>query len=481
MVNEFQKCSNGNWIEGVTGKDSRKKREAKLNKFQQDDNNCNNCLLKLLLSCRSLGEGVDFKNVHGCILFDPRQSEIEIKQIIGRSVRQLRDEDNIALPWDEQTPSNIILPLYFDSEKVQEFEDNVEDESNYLKDELLNQENGMFATVINVIAVLKEYEPLFQFKFYLKHQKSKDNDKDHEELIPVIPEDHDDDLTTTNKIVKKVVLSCSDEMFTLLRMNPKKLKNGLMQLELGVGDGSLNGFFRKEDFFKKIQECKDKMNEYIHDVNHLTERWSREAIMGKYLKSWINIQSTIVNNPDNNGHRFVNKYPEMIVAVKDLQSYELESQKQHVLIRIDHIKKLFNEYIHDVNHLNKRWDRKVIMGEDLSNWMIIQKTSVNNPDNNGDRFVNKYPRLIEAVKDLESYEIECQKQQYYIGIDHIKKIFNVYIHDVNHLNKRWGRKDIMGNDLKSWMNNQISYVNNHDKYSIFVNEYPELIEAVNCL
>ena len=37
-------------------------------------------------------------------LFDPRQSEIEIKQIIGRSVRPLRYEDNNALPWDEQTP-----------------------------------------------------------------------------------------------------------------------------------------------------------------------------------------------------------------------------------------------------------------------------------------------------------------------------------------------------------------------------------------
>ena len=190
MVNEFQKCSNGNWIEGVTGKDPRKKRDIKLNKFQQEEHT--DSLLKLLISCRSLAEGVDLKNVHGCIFFDPRQSEIEIKQIIGRTVRPLRDEDNNALPWDEQTPSNIILPLYFDPEKVQEFEDNVEDESNYLKDELLKQEDGMFATVINVIAVLKEYEPLFQFKFYLKRQKSKDDNDDNEELIPFIPEDNDD-------------------------------------------------------------------------------------------------------------------------------------------------------------------------------------------------------------------------------------------------------------------------------------------------
>ena len=173
MVNEFQKCSNGNWIEGVTGKDPRKQRDCKLKKFQQEDHT--DSLLKLLISCRSLAEGVDLKNVHGCILFDPRQSEIEIKQIIGRSVRPLRDEDNNVLPWDEQTPSNFILPLHFDPEKIQEFEDNIEDQSNYLKDEILNQEYGMFATLINVIAVLKEYEPLFQFKFYLRRHKSKDD------------------------------------------------------------------------------------------------------------------------------------------------------------------------------------------------------------------------------------------------------------------------------------------------------------------
>ena len=419
MVNEFQKCSNGNWIEGVTGKDSRKKRDCKLKKFQEDDNNFNNCLLKLLISCRSLAEGVDLKNVHGCILFDPRQSEIEIKQIIGRSVRPLRDEDNNALPWDEQTPSNIILPLYFDPEKVQEFEDNVEDESNYLKDELLNQEDGMFATVINVIAVLKEYEPLFQFKFYLKRQKSKDDD--HEELIPVIPE-HNDDLTTTNKIIKKVVLSCSDEMFTLLRMNPNKLNNGLMQLELGLRDGSLNGFFRKEDFFKKIQECKDKMNEYIHDVNHLTEKWSREAMIGKDLKIWIDKQISYVNNPDNKyANRFVNKFPELIVAVKELKAYELECQKQQILIGIDHIKKLFNEYIHDVNHLTEKWSRETIIGNDLKIWIGFQISYVNNPDNKyANMFVNKFPELIVAVKDLQQYELECQKQQILIGIDHIK-------------------------------------------------------------
>ena len=406
MVNDFKSCSNGHWIEGITGKDSSKNRQNKLKKFEEDDNDC---LLKLLLSCRSLSEGVDLKNIHGCVLFDPRQSAIEIKQIIGRSVRPFRDDNDNVLPWDEQTPSNLILPLQFDLEKIQELEHTVEGQSQYLKDEILNQEYGMFATLINVISVMKEYVPIYQFKFYLRRYKSSNsgNDEDEEELTPVCPED---DLTTTNKIVKKVLISCSDEMLTLLRMNPHKLKNGLMQLEMGLHDkSSLNGFFRKEDFFKKIQDCKDKMNEYIHDVNHLNKRWSRETIMGKDLGNWMNSQISLVNNPDTQGDKFVNQHTQMIVAIKDLDAYELECKKQQYYIGIDHIKKLFNEYIHDVNHLNKRWSGKAIVGKDLSNWMDNQISLVNNPNKNGDTFVNKYPQLIVAVKDLDAYELECKK------------------------------------------------------------------------
>ena len=221
------------------------------------------------------------------------------------------------------------------------------------------------------------------------------------------------------------------------------------------------------------------MNEYIHDINHLNKRWGREAIMGNVAK-WMTHQISYVNNPDKYGNMFVNQYPEPMEAVKELQSYELECQKQQYYIGIEYIKKLFNEYIHDINHLNKRWDRKAIMGNDLAKWMQI--SYVNNPDKYGNMFVNQHPRLIEAVKELQSYELECQKQQYYIGIEYIKKLFNEYIHDINHLNKRWDRKAIMGNDLTKWMKNQISYVNNLDKYgNMLINQHPRLIEAVKDL
>ena len=196
----------------------------------------------------------------------------------------------------------------------------------------------------------------------------------------------------------------------------------------------------------------------------------------------MDLQITYVNNPNTQGDTFVNKYPQLIVAVKDLDAYELECKKQQYYIGIDHIKKLFNEYIHDVNHLTEKWDRKNIMGKDLKSWMDKQISYVNNPNKNGDRFVNQHTQMIVAMKDLDAYELECKKQQYYIGIDHIKKLFNEYIHDVNHLTEKWDRKNIMGKDLKSWMDKQISYVNNPNKNgNRFVNQHTQMIVAMKDL
>ena len=176
------------------------------------------------------------------------------------------------------------------------------------------------------------------------------------------------------------------------------------------------------------------MNVYFHDINNLNKTWSREAIIGKDLKTWMENQLCNVNNSDKYGNKFVNQDPRLMKAVKDLQEYELECHQRQYYIGFDHIKQLLNEYIHDVNHLKKTWSREAIIGENLQKWMNILISYINNPDKNGDKFVNKYPELIEAVKELEAYELECQKQQVLIRIDHIKKLFNEYIHDVNHLN-----------------------------------------------
>ena len=61
-------------------------------------------------------------------------------------------------------------------------------------------------------------------------------------------------------------------MLTLLRMNPHKLKNGLMQLEMGLHDGSVNAFFRKEDFFKKIQKCYECLKKYSEELNNTSNK-----------------------------------------------------------------------------------------------------------------------------------------------------------------------------------------------------------------
>ena len=489
MVNEFQKCSNGNWIEGVTGKDPRKQRDAKLKKFQQEEHTDN--LLKLLISCRSLAEGVDLKNVHGCMLFDPRQSEIEIKQIIGRSVRPLRDEDNNALPWDQQTLSNIILPLYFDPEKVQTFKDNVEDESNYLKDQILKQEDGMFATVINVIAVLKEYEPLFQFKFYLKRQKSKD-DNDKEELIPVIPDNDDDLTTTTNKIVKKVVLSCSDEMLTLLRMNPHKLKHGLMQLEMGLHDGSVNAFFRKEDFFKKIQKCYECLKKYSEEFKqHLeqdpTIKWIQKKCFGVH-HSWFRNNSTFITNTDNQyDSLLINRYLELKNKFMKLQEDE---KRIEATIRFDfrlgQAYESLNNYSEEFKqHLEQdptiKWNQKKCVGEYFS-WFHRNSTHITNTDNQYDnKEVNRYPGLKNKFMKLQEDErrleatirFDVRLRQAYESLNNYSEEFKQHLEQDRTI--KWNQKKCVG-EYYSWFSHNSTYITNTDNQydNKDVNRYPEL-------
>jgi hypothetical protein len=119
--------------------------------------------------------------------------------------------------------------------------------------------------------------------------------------------------------------------------------------------------------------------------------------------------------------------------VKDLKQYELDCQKNQYYIGIDHIKKTMNDYIHNVNNLNKEWARKTIMGEDIQIWMDRQLFYVNNPDNNGTMFVNQHQGLIDAVKDLKQYVLECKKKFQELKKEHKKKK-NTDVHQLNNVN-----------------------------------------------
>ena len=54
------------------------------------------------------------------------------------------------------------------------------------------------------------------------------------------------------------------------------------------------------------------MNVYFHDVNNLNKTWSRKAIIGKDLKTWMDHQLCNVNNSDKYANKFVNQDPRLI-------------------------------------------------------------------------------------------------------------------------------------------------------------------------
>ena len=141
------------WIEGITGNTKPNDRENVFKDFADYQGS-----FAALISCRTLGEGIDIRNVNGVVFIDPRNSTREIIQIIGRALRLFRDSSGKPLPWEEQLPAVVVLPVYVDIDEYEAL-DNEEDQDNFLRDAVENQDNGTFTTVLNVASALREHNP----------------------------------------------------------------------------------------------------------------------------------------------------------------------------------------------------------------------------------------------------------------------------------------------------------------------------------
>jgi len=68
----------------------------------------------ILVSCRTLSEGVDLKNTNTMLPWDPTPESKTNIQRIGRVVRLYKDDDGTILPIEKQTPSLVIIPVWLD-------------------------------------------------------------------------------------------------------------------------------------------------------------------------------------------------------------------------------------------------------------------------------------------------------------------------------------------------------------------------------
>lgn len=154
----------GGWINGIVSSQSQDERQTILKTFESNDED----QLSLLVSCRTIGEGVDTKKANVVLFVDPIRSTIMIIQRIGRGTRVYRDKDGVPLPI--QRDGSVIVGIYIDPAK---YEGKTEEEIDQLLKENMS-EKGDFSPIFCVSAALRAEDPdtYYQRIHFLDRQKT---------------------------------------------------------------------------------------------------------------------------------------------------------------------------------------------------------------------------------------------------------------------------------------------------------------------
>ena len=158
-VNEFYEAHDegiralGGRLWSITAKDNK---GVILDEFEKSPDD----KLSVLVSCRTLSEGVDTETANVALFVDAVRSTTTIVQRIGRVTRVTRDKFRVPLPKEEQRPGSVIVNVYIDPAKYA-------GKSEAEVDELLaggpdadgNPVQGDFSAIFGVMAALKETDP----------------------------------------------------------------------------------------------------------------------------------------------------------------------------------------------------------------------------------------------------------------------------------------------------------------------------------
>jgi superfamily II DNA or RNA helicase/ubiquinone/menaquinone biosynthesis C-methylase UbiE len=147
------------WIKGITANHSKEQRDNIIREFSQVNDK-----LAILVSCKTLSEGVDVKYeeiitddrgqqqilkqcANGVLFVDTCRSTITIIQRIGRAVRMESHNDN---------PATIIVSVYVDPKKYEDCK--TEEETDAVLRESMS-ENGDFSNIFSILVALKQEDP----------------------------------------------------------------------------------------------------------------------------------------------------------------------------------------------------------------------------------------------------------------------------------------------------------------------------------
>jgi superfamily II DNA or RNA helicase/ubiquinone/menaquinone biosynthesis C-methylase UbiE len=210
----------GYWIEGI--KADTKDRKKVLRDFEVHRE------VSLLVSCKTLSEGIDLKNVNCMLPWDPSSSPVENIQRIGRALRLLKDKKGEFKK--EQTASTILIPIFLEEEKYKACGGNREAIHDVLSKEISEGEKGNFRPIVNVCTALKE-------------ELAED---DPELFNRLLDYPHESKVAVTKDLVDCVAKQCKKSSETVLEEVVEKLQDKLdgdqlEELQEGEWDISLNG------------------------------------------------------------------------------------------------------------------------------------------------------------------------------------------------------------------------------------------------
>lgn len=136
----------GWWIKGI--KADTRDRTTLLREFEKQRD------VSILVSCKTLSEGIDLKGANCMLPWDPSNSTVENIQRIGRVLRLYRTTSGgIAT---DQSPSTILIPVFLDEDKYSECEGDREKINLLLCREISQAEKGDFKAIVNICTALKD-------------------------------------------------------------------------------------------------------------------------------------------------------------------------------------------------------------------------------------------------------------------------------------------------------------------------------------
>jgi superfamily II DNA or RNA helicase len=411
LKNKYKKIH----FKGITA--NTKDRVKLLDKFDETPDN----EIYILSSCKTIGEGVDTKNANMVVFVDPKQSQIEIIQNIGRICRKNERTKNLA---------TVLIPVCVDVSKYSECK-NVEEKDEVIRNEM--SKIGNFNGILNVLSALRQEDP-YMFELCLKY-----------------PETFTDKEITDN--LKKNGLKMEDEklnldeLFEEYDLKYDKDKNELDNFEnLSIG---LN---------KNIQIVNDKiLEEDVYIDNKYEETLHLVKKDDKYVKT-VSDEGKIVKKlakPHRNIKPNVHMNKEIQVLWEIDGELNMDKKifggyiKSTVSVNVENWKKMLEKTIKHIDENNKtpsEHDKKLEIKQ-LGNWLSNQKQN--------------YKKKIGIMKDKEIIKLWEEFMENYkeyfptnneIWINNLNKCKN-HIDD----NKKTPSKHNKNQEIKQlgyWLSNQ---------------------------